>query len=128
MSERARGLDPDEHAQNVASALHGEFTLARNTITLRDATFAIPGAHVQVAGTYGLRNEELQFEGTVRMRASVPQAAGGMKGVLLKVVDPIFRKDGAGAVLPIRIRGSRMQPKFGLNIGRVFGKERKPNP
>ena len=128
MSERARGLDPDEHAQNVASALHGEFTLARNTITLRDATFAIPGAHVQVAGTYGLRNEELQFEGTVRMRASVSQAAGGMKGVLLKVVDPIFRKDGAGAVLPIRIRGSRMQPKFGLNIGRVFGKERKPNP
>ena len=125
LSERARGLDPDDHSQNVASALRGEFELARNTLTLRDGAFGIPGAQVQVAGTYGLRNELLLFDGTVRMRATVSQAAGGVKGVLLKVVDPIFRKDGAGAVVPIKIRGSRTEPTFGLDVGRVFGKERK---
>jgi hypothetical protein len=124
MSERARGLDPEAHSQNVASNLRGDFTLERNTITLRDGAFGIPGAQVQVAGTYGLVNEALQFDGTVRMHATISQAARGMKGVLLKVVDPIFRKDGAGAVVPIRIRGSRMEPKFGLDFGRVFGKER----
>ena len=123
MSERARGLDPDEHSQNVASTVRGEFTLERNTIVLRGATFGMPGAQVQVAGTYGLRSEALEFDGTVRMQATVSQAAGGVKGVLLKVVDPVFRKDGAGAVVPIRIRGSRMEPKFGLDVGRVFGKK-----
>ena len=34
-------------------------------------------------------------------------AGGGVKGTLLKVVDPLFRRDGAGAVLPIRIRSGR---------------------
>jgi AsmA-like C-terminal region len=128
MSERARGLDPHENASNVASDLRGDFTLARNTITLHDATFGIPGAQVRVAGTYGLRNEALQFDGTVRMRATVSQAAGGTKGLLLKVVDPIFRKDGAGAVIPITIHGTRTQPKFGLDMGRIFGHGRNPNP
>jgi hypothetical protein len=128
MSERARGLDPDEHSQNVAANLRGQFTLERKTITLRDTTFAIPGAQVQVGGTYGLATEALQFDGTVRMRATVSQAAGGVKGTLLKVVDPIFRKDGAGAVLPIRIRGSRTEPKFGLDVGRVIRRGRRPNP
>jgi hypothetical protein len=127
MSERARGLDPTEHTQDVASDLRGDFTLQRHTITLHDATFGIPGAQVRVAGTYGLRNEVLQFDGTVRMRATVSQAAGGAKGMLLKVVDPLFRKDGAGAVIPITIHGTRTEPKFGLNMGRVFGgKNRNP--
>jgi hypothetical protein len=128
MSERARGLDPHENASNVASDLRGDFTLARNTITLHDATFGIPGAQVRVAGTYGLRNEALQFDGTVRMRATVSQAAGGTKGLLLKVVDPIFRKDGAGAVIPITIHGTRTEPKYGLDMGRIFGRDRNPNP
>ena len=41
---------------------------------------AVAGAQVRVAGTYGLQNEALQFGGTVRMQATVSQAAGGKKG------------------------------------------------
>jgi hypothetical protein len=127
MSERARGLDPKEHDQNVASNLRGDFALEHNTITLHQTVFGIPGAEVRVAGTYGLRNETLQFDGTVRMQATVSQAAGGTKGLFLKAVDPLFRKDGAGAVIPITIHGSRTAPKFGLDFGRVFHKDR-PSP
>ena len=129
LSERARGLDPDEHNQNVASSLRGEFALEHNAIALHDTVFGIPGAQVRVAGTYGLQNEALQFDGTVRMQATVSQAAGGTKGVLLKVIDPLFRKDGAGAVIPITIHGTRTAPKFGLDFGRVFHKDPpSPNP
>jgi hypothetical protein len=39
---------------------------------------------------------------------------------LLKIADPIFRKDGAGAVIPIKIRGTRSEPKFGIDIKKVF--------
>ncbi len=121
MSERARGLDPDERADDVASDLRAKFTLARGVLKLQDASFGMPGATVQVAGTYGLFTEAIQFDGKVRMDATVSQAAGGgFKGVLLKVVDPLFRKEGAGAVLPIRIRGTRKDPKVGLDVKKVF--------
>lgn len=43
-----------------------------------------------------------------------------MKSALLKVVDPLFRRDGAGAVLPVTIRGTRRDPKIGLDFGRVL--------
>ena len=67
------------------------------------------------------KEELLEFDGTVRMQATVSQAAGGgVKGLLLKMVDPIFRKQGAGAVVPIKVRGTRDEPKFGLDVGRVF--------
>jgi AsmA-like protein len=121
MSERARGLDPDEHSGEVATNLRAKFVLDRGVLTLRDASFGMPGATVQVGGTYGLFSEAIQFDGTVRMKATVSQAAGGWKGILLKPFDPIFRKKGAGAVIPIRVRGSRKDPSFGLDVGRTFG-------
>jgi hypothetical protein len=85
-------------------------------------TFAMPGAAVQMAGAYGLESEALEFDGTLRMQATISEAAaaGGVKGALLKVVDPIFRKDGAGAVVPIQVRGTRSHPKFGLDVGKAF--------
>ena len=121
MSERARGLDPDEHSGSVASDLRAKFTLAGGVISLGDASFAIPGATLRMTGTYGLFSEQIQFDGTVRMKATISQAAGGgVKGFFLKAVDPIFRKKGAGAVLPIRVRGTRKDPKFGLDVKKVF--------
>jgi len=121
LSERARGLDPDEHNDTVASNFQAQFDLQRRVLNLRDAKFGIPGAIVQVAGKYGLDNETLEFDGTVRMKATVSEAVGGgVKGALLKVVDPIFKRGGAGAVIPIRIRGSRNDPKFGLDFGRTL--------
>jgi hypothetical protein len=40
----------------------------------------------------------------------------GWKSLLLKAVDPFFKKDGAGAVLPIKITGTKSDPHFGLNL------------
>jgi hypothetical protein len=124
LSERARGLDPDDHQTAVASNFRGQFRLADSVLSLRETAFDVPGAAVNVGGTYGLSSELLQFDGTVRMKATVSQAAGGgVKSVLLKVVDPLFRRDGAGAVLPIRIRGTRGEPKFGLDFGRALKRQ-----
>jgi hypothetical protein len=121
LSERARGLDPDEHSQRVASHLRGRFRLEHSVLSLRDGAFGIPGAQVSIAGHYGLSSEALEFDGTVRMHATVSLGAGGgLKSTLLKVVDPLFRRNGSGAVLPIRIRGSRNEPKIGLDFGRVL--------
>jgi AsmA-like protein len=124
LSERARGLDPEEHATVVASNFEGQFRLANNQLSLRETAFDVPGALVRVAGMYGLDSEALQFDGTVRMKATISQAAGGgMKSALLKAVDPLFRRDGAGAVLPITVRGTRNDPKIGLDFGRVLKRQ-----
>ncbi|MBW8712587.1 MAG: hypothetical protein JF632_00725, partial [Acidobacteria bacterium] len=48
LSERARGLDPDEHATHVASNFHGQFGLANDVLSLHHGAFDIPGALVQV--------------------------------------------------------------------------------
>jgi hypothetical protein len=121
MSERARGLKPEEHAENVASKLKGRFRLDNGVLALQDVGFGIPGATVQIAGNYGLQTEALEFDGMLRMQATVSQlAGGGVKSFLLKAVDPFFRKPGAGTQLPIRIRGHRSQPKFGLDVGKAL--------
>jgi hypothetical protein len=116
MSARASG-DPGAPPSRVVSDLEGRFSLAGGILSLEALKFQIPGATVQLAGTYGLRSEALEFDGTLRMQATISEAAGGgMKSVFLKIVDPFFRKKGAGAVLPIRVRGTREQPKFGLDV------------
>ncbi len=121
MSQRAMGKDPEEKPDTVLSDLRGRFNLSKGVLRLSDAAFGIPGATVRVSGTYGLRTETLEFDGVLRMQATISQAAGGgVKSIFLKVVDPFFRKKGAGTVLPIRIRGTRDQPKFGLDVGKAL--------
>ena len=117
MSARARGADPEAASRDVVTDLEGRFALAGGTMRFSDLRFRIPGATVQLAGSYGLRSEALEFDGTLRMQATISEAAGGgLKSVFLKAVDPFFRKKGAGAVLPIKVRGTREDPKFGLDV------------
>jgi uncharacterized protein involved in outer membrane biogenesis len=121
MSARARGLDPDEKADNVVSDLNGRFRLASGVLHFADLAFGIPGATVQLQGSYGLRTEALAFEGELRMQATISQAAGGgVRSVFLKLVDPLFKRKGAGAVVPLRIGGTRAHPKYGVDIGRAL--------
>lgn len=117
MSQRARGVPTTGRAENIVSDLRGKFRLQDATLALSGLTFAVPGATVALAGTYGLKSEALMFDGTLRMDATISEAAGGgFKSVLLKAVDPFFRKGKAGAVLPIKVRGTRSDPKFGLDV------------
>jgi hypothetical protein len=121
MSQRARGHPDEPTPNNVVSDLRGRFRLNNGRMTFSSLLFAMPGASVQLAGTYALRSEALEFDGTLRMEATISQAAGGgLKGFFLKIVDPLFKKKGAGALLPIRIRGTVDDPKYGLDVGKVF--------
>ena len=124
MSHRARGRDAAAQAENVVSDLSGRFRLRDGSLSFSDLSFGLPGALVQLHGSYGLRSEAIALDGTLRMEATISQAAGGgIKGFLLKIVDPIFRKKGAGALVPIRIRGTREKPEFGLDVGKIFKKQ-----
>jgi hypothetical protein len=117
LSRRAQGKPQDEDAGSAVSALKGTFTLRDGQVTFRDLSFSVTGATVELAGSYGLKTEQLDFHGTLHLQAKLSQITTGVKSFFLKPFDPFFRKGGE-TVLPIRITGTRDQPSFGLDFHR----------
>jgi len=121
LSRRARGKKAFEATGPVASEMRGQFTMREGHIRFEPVRFGVPGAEIELTGVYGLRSEQLDFAGTLGMDAPVSQAmGGGLKGWLLRPFDPLFRKNGHGALVPITVTGPRAQPKFGLQWGKVL--------
>ncbi len=119
VSHRAQGR-PDDHDPNVSSAFNGQFHLRNGQLALPHLDFEMPGTHILLAGGYGLRSGAMDFTGTARLDATVSQMTTGIKRLLLKPVDPLFRRDGAGTVIPIHIGGTRGSPSFAVDIGKII--------
>lgn len=79
-------------------------------------SFEVPGVAINLNGTYGLLNSEMNFRGTAKLDAKVSQTTTGWKSLLLKAVDPIFKKKNVGAEIPIQIKGTPEKPSFGLAL------------
>lgn len=118
LSNRGRGIKKNSAAEqdDVASNFAGRFALNRGTLNLSTVSFSVPGARVNLHGWYGLKSEAMEFHGKIRLQATLSHLANGWKSLLLKPVDPFFKKDGAGAVLPIKITGTKADPHFGLDF------------
>jgi uncharacterized protein involved in outer membrane biogenesis len=117
LSRRGQGMNQGEQMDDVLSNLRGRFTVENAAARFSSLTFSVPGAAVELAGRYGLRDELIDFRGKLKMQATLSQVAGGgVKGFFLKAFDPFFKKPDAGTVLPIKISGTRKAPKFGLDM------------
>ncbi|HTH53067.1 MAG TPA: hypothetical protein VL495_03890 [Edaphobacter sp.] len=104
-------------ADDVSSLMTGQFVLGNARLNLSKLSYSLPGADVNLAGVYSLDGSELDFDGKVRTKAALSNmVATWWKSWLLKPVDPFFRKNGAGAEIPIKISGTRGAPKFGLDL------------
>jgi hypothetical protein len=123
LSKRATAKVASATKEHVVSNFQGKFKLANGQLILPELTFEVPGAKVQLAGGYALEAEALDFEGQLLLDAKISETVTGIKSVLLKAVDPLFKqKDGSGSAIPIKIAGSRSAPAFGLDVRRVFKK------
>lgn len=120
LSRRGRGDLDEAKARAVRSAFGGRFTLDESVLSLSRFAFTIPGATVQLQGRYGLTSERIDFTGRVLTQARVSQMTTGFKSVLLKAVDPLFRRDGAGASFPISIGGTRDKPQMKVDVRRAL--------
>jgi hypothetical protein len=116
LSKRGRGRPDEEGGGRTVSNMAGPFKMKNTAMTFPQLTFGVPGATVKLSGRYHMREETLNFIGTLRLQATVSQTVTGFKRMLLKPIDPLFRRDGAGTVLPIRISGTRGNPAFGLDV------------
>jgi hypothetical protein len=118
LSRRGQGQPKSEAIDEVVSGMKGVFHLENELLTFQRLSFGVPGAAVDLAGTYNLDADTLDFLGSLKLVAKVSQTMTGWKRWALKPVDPIFAKEGAGTFLRIAITGSSRQPDFGLARGR----------
>jgi len=101
---------------DVRSTMQSDFQMTNAVIALPNLKYSVPGADIDMTGTYGLDGGTLNFTGTARMQATISQMVGGWKGFLLKPADRFFKKDGAGTEVPIHIGGTRERPDFGIDF------------
>jgi hypothetical protein len=120
LSHRGSGKVRDAEIPGVASRFDGSFRLGGGRLEIPNVTFDVPGSIVDLAGTYDLVPETLNFKGTLFMDAKVSDTTTGFKHFLLKLADPLFRRNGGGSAIPIRVTGRRSDPSFGLDKGRLF--------
>jgi AsmA-like protein len=125
LSQRARGKQPNPEEKQVGSDFAGRFTLDGGKLTIPAVAFDVPGAGVRLAGYYNLRQEDMDFRGSLLTDAKVSQMTTGWKSWLLKVIDPLFGRDGGGSSIPIKVTGTRKAPSFGLDTGRVFSRDKE---
>lgn len=103
-------------AGKIASQIRGEFVLANAQLRFSRVEYQLPGAWIGLTGTYSLSQKTLDLHGEVRTRAEASQMTTGWKSFMLKAVNPLLKKQGAGMQVPIQITGTQSKPKIGLDF------------
>jgi hypothetical protein len=116
LSRHAEGKPEDEDAGSAVTDLKGQFVLKDSVITFSALTFSVPGARVNLAGTYDIHAEKIDLHGHLTMQAKLSQTVTGTKSFFLKAIDPLFSKHGAGTELPISITGTEQNPVFAVTV------------
>ena len=128
LSERAQG-HPQEggtDAPEVMSSMRGQLVSRNGQLNFPTLLYTLPGGEVNLRGVYSMDGKEFEFHGTVRTDATLSQmVVSKWKRFLLKAVDPFFRKNGAGAEVPVKISGTQDEPHFGLDFRQNDGDERR---
>jgi hypothetical protein len=125
LSRRGQGQPSSGEIDEVVSGMKGVFLLENELLTFQSLTFGVPGAEVDLAGTYNLDADVLDFLGNLKLVAKVSETMTGWKRWALKPVDPFFAKEGAGTFLRIAVTGTSRQPHFGAARGRQKEKEKQ---
>jgi hypothetical protein len=116
--------DPPGDAAGKATGDPPEITIAARTQTrfehgvayFPDIQASMPGAEAHLHGTFNLLDTRIHLTGQVALERGISHAATGWKALLLKPVNPFFRKKDAGAVVPVAITGKAQNPKIGQDV------------
>jgi len=115
LSAGARGEKMDD-AETVLTGLLGQVRLERGIADFSKLSFGIPGATAHMYGTYDILNEKINLHGRMRVDTKISKTTTGMKSLLLKAMDPFFKKKKRGEIVPIHITGVYEHPQYGLDL------------
>ncbi len=117
LSRRGQGKPSDATIAKVPYDMRGRVHLRRQQLTLTSVAFTAPGANIAASGSYGLASERLQFRGVATLEAAMSRTQTGARRFLLRPIDPLFRKGGAGTRLVVDVRGTKTAPVVDLDVG-----------
>ena len=115
LSRKGLGQPKDMSIAHVPSRLDASIHTVQGIVHFSKIAYAVPGAHLNVLGSYTLGKGTLNFRGYLFLDASLSQTTTGIKSLLLKPVDPFFRSPDGGTKLPVKITGTKDHPIFGLD-------------
>ena len=116
LSAGARGEKDTSDPETVLTDLTGEVALDNGVSTFSDISFGVPGASAVMHGSYNLINYKIDLRGQMKVDTKISQTTTGAKALLLKMMDPFFKKRKRGEVVPVRISGTYKKPSFGLDL------------
>jgi AsmA-like C-terminal region len=116
LSKNASGKKKDPDTPNVTADLKGSVLLSNEIAKFHDISFKVPGAEANMHGPYNLEDTKIDFHGDLKTEASLSDDSSGVKAVLLKPLDPLFKKKHAGAVVPVEMTGAYHNPHFGVSL------------
>jgi hypothetical protein len=116
-SQRAQGgkpskLGPSSTGQasdasaDVVSSFNGQAKIHDGVLSTQRITLEMPGVDVDLSGSFNLRNSTVDLTGNLRMQSDISHTTTGFKSALMKPLIPFFKKNRAGAVIPIAVTGS----------------------
>ena len=117
LSAGARGENKDD-VETAMADLKGQVVLEDGIAKFSDLSFGVPGARANLHGTYNIINHKIDLHGPMKVDSQISNTASGMKALLLKMMDPFFKKKKKGEVVPVHISGTYEHPQFGLDLAR----------
>ncbi len=111
--EEVKVAGADRRAE-VASQMAVQFTVAHALVTVPSLRYEVPGATILLDGVYSMDGSLFEFKGHVRTEATASQMVTGWRSLLLKPLDPLLKKNGAGVELPVAISGAQGEFRVGL--------------
>ncbi len=117
LAKRGSGRPKDQELDNVPATFNGQFQMAEGKLDFEPVVFVVPGALVDLTGSYEVEPGTLDFHGSLNLDSKVSDTFTGWKRWALKPFNPIFSKNDVGTYLPIKITGDKDNPQFGLDRG-----------
>ena len=115
LSAGARGENMED-PETVVTDLEGQVKAVSGVAHFSTVSFQVPGANARLNGTYGLVDHKINLHGRMRVDTRISKTTTGIKSLLLKMLDPIFKKKRVGEVVPVHIEGTYEKPDFGLDM------------
>lgn len=115
LSAGARGEKNPSDPEAVLTNLSGQVTLARGLAHFADLSFRVPGAAARMHGTYNIIDHKIDLHGQMRVNSKISNTEKGTKALLMKIMEPFFKKKNKGEILPVHISGTYEKPSFGLD-------------
>jgi hypothetical protein len=116
LSKRASGKKKDAPTEEVTAHIKSSVQLTGGVAKLKGIVVQVPAAEATMDGTYNVENTKIDFHGNLKTESSLSNESTGAKAILLKPLDPFFKRKHAGAVVPVEMTGTYDNPHFGFSL------------